>query len=48
MSLLDDLVYVTLEEVEETSTILASLDDDVITKLVTKSQYAIDAYIGRY
>lgn len=50
-NLLDDLVYVTLDDVRETSRILASNakpTDTVLTQLITESQWVIETYIGSY
>jgi len=50
-NLLDDLIYVTLEDVRESSRILASNakpTDSVLTQLITESQWIIDTYIGSY
>lgn len=50
-NLLDDLVYVTLDDVRETSRILASNAkpiDTVLTQLITESQWVIETYIGSY
>lgn len=50
-NLLDDLIYVTLEDVRESSRILANNakpTDSVLTQLITESQWIIDTYIGSY
>ena len=50
-NLLDDLIYVTLEDVRESSRILSSNakpTDLVLTQLITESQWIIDTYIGSY
>lgn len=50
-NLLDDLVYVTIDDVRDSSRILASNakpTDSVLTQLITESQWIIDTYIGSY
>ena len=50
-NLLDDLVYVTIDDARDTSRILsnnAKPTDTVLTQLLTESQWVIDTYIGSY
>lgn len=48
-NLLDELVYIELDDARDTSTILAGItDDDELTSLITEAQWIIDTYIGSY
>lgn len=50
-NLLDDLVYITLADARDTSTILSNVlnpDNDKLTSLITQAQYVIDTYIKSY
>lgn len=50
-NLLDDLVYITLADARDTSTILSNASsptDNKLTSLITQAQYIIDTYITSY
>jgi hypothetical protein len=48
-SLFNELVYISLSEARDSSSILADITNDTeLTTIITKSQYLIDAYLGSY
>jgi len=50
VNLLDELVYVTLEEARGTSDVFTTTvpDDNSLTKIITQAQWLIDWYIGSF